>query len=307
MQINPVIDKELKTRMRGWKSPALIAVYLGFLGLIILLFFLSSNEASRYSANFFNPRVALDSYNTLALVQFILILFITPAMTAGAISGERERQTLDLLLCTNLSTFSIIIGKVFVSIAHVLLLVTASLPIMASVFLYGGIRITDLLLLFGFYLATALLLGSMGIFCSTLFKKSSVSMIVTYITVFGLIIGTPILMALWYAFIMHQQKVPTIYQAMSFMFSNPMFGFNSIIEGTARGNYILMELFRMGMYAVPQATGKFMLKPWMVNMAFDAVASIIFILLASWKIKPAKRAWFRRKRKAWTSTASTSQ
>ena len=30
MQINPVIEKELKTKMRGWKAPALITAYLGF-------------------------------------------------------------------------------------------------------------------------------------------------------------------------------------------------------------------------------------------------------------------------------------
>ncbi len=294
MQVNPVIDKELKTKMRGWKSPALISVYLGFLGLIVLLFFLSSREASRYSADFFNPRVALESYNTLAFVQMMLILFITPAMTAGAISGERERQTLDLLLCTNLSSISIVTGKIFVSIAHVLLLVTASLPIMASVFLYGGIRMTDLLLTFGFYLATALFLGSLGIFYSTLFRKSSVSMIVSYITVFGLIIGTPILMVVWYVFIMHNQGSPNINQAMAFMFSNPVFGFGSTIDGLARGN-ILMQVFGMQNYAPSQSVGSFEVKPWMVNIVFDLVASVIFMLLASWKIKPVKKAWFPKR------------
>jgi len=164
MQINPVIEKELKTKMRGWKSPALITAYLGFLGLFIFFYFLTNNQLSRYGMEYFNPRVALNSYNTLAAVQLILILMITPAMTAGAISGERERQTLDLLLCTNLSTFSVVTGKIFVSIAHILLLITASLPIMGTVFLFGGVGIGDLLLLFAFYLTTALMLGSIGIF-----------------------------------------------------------------------------------------------------------------------------------------------
>ncbi|MCX7841722.1 MAG: ABC transporter permease [Clostridia bacterium] len=297
MLANPVIEKELKTKMRGWKSPALISAYLCFLGFIVLLFYLSSRESARYSADYFNPRVALELYNSIAMLQFFLLLFITPAMTAAAISGERERQTLDLVLCTNLSSSSIVTGKIVVSIAHVLLLVTASLPILATVFLYGGIRITDLLLLFGFYLLMALFMGSLGIFCSTLFKKSAVSMIVTYITIFCLISGTPILLAIWHVFIMHNQNAPTLYDAMSFMFSNPVFGFSSLFEGMSRGNMIL-EIFSMRTYGMPQTTGNFMIKPWMANMAFNLVASVIFILLAAWKINPVKRGLFIRKTEA---------
>lgn len=294
MQVNPVIEKELKTKMRGWKSPALITAYLGFLGLIILFYFLQNNEAAKYSMDYFNPRVSLSSYSTLALIQFFLVLFITPSMTAGAISGERERQTLDLLLCTNFPTFSIITGKVFVSIAHILLLITASLPVMGTVFLYGGIRITDLLLLFGFYLATALFLGSMGIFCSTIFKKSSVSMVVSYMTVFFLMGGTIVLFYIWAVFIKHLQNPPTIIEAMSFMFANPLFGFSSLVEGISF-NRGIFEIFRIGMYPLPQGVTKLLMKPWMVNMAFNLLASVIFMLLSAWKIKPIKGRRSRQK------------
>lgn len=290
MQINPVIEKELKIKMRGWKSPALITLYLGFLGLVILLFFLSNREAAKYSMDYFNPRVSIDSYNTLALIQFLLILFITPALTAGAISGERERQTLDLLLCTNFPTLSVIIGKVFVSIAHILLLITASLPIMGTVFLYGGIRITDFLLLFALYISTALFLGSIGIFYSTIFRKTSVSIIVTYITVLFLMFGTIIIFFVWGYLIMHWQNAPTLNQSIAFMFANPLFAFASLIDqgNIGRGFMGLFDVFRTGSYAVPSGIAKIVIKPWVVNMAFNIIASVVFILVSAWKIKPIK-------------------
>ena len=42
-------------------------------------------------------------YAVLIAVQFVLRVLIAPAMTSGAIAGERERQTLELLLVTNTS------------------------------------------------------------------------------------------------------------------------------------------------------------------------------------------------------------
>jgi ABC-type transport system involved in multi-copper enzyme maturation permease subunit len=295
MRVNPVIEKELKIKMRGWKSPALITAYLGFLGLVVLLIFLSNNLLSGYNTGSFNPRTALNAYNTLAILQFFLLMFIIPAMTGGSISGERERQTLDLLLCTNISPLSTILGKVSASIAHIMLLVTASLPIMGTVFLFGGIRLEELLLLFSFLLATALLLGSMGTFYSTVFKRSTVSIVMTYITIGVLVGGTVILFGLFTALVYSPAgRQPTMTDMMAFMFSNPLFGFSSVLEGT-NTNIIFIDIFyRIGSMGTNPGFAGLSIAPWMVNMAFDVVAAAIFILLAAWRIKPVKRSLFKR-------------
>jgi ABC-type transport system involved in multi-copper enzyme maturation permease subunit len=295
MRVNPVIEKELKIKMRGWKSPALITAYLGFLGLVVLLIFLSNNLLLGYNTGSFNPRTALNAYNTLAILQFFLLMFIIPAMTGGSISGERERQTLDLLLCTNISPLSIILGKVSASIAHIMLLITASLPIMGTVFLFGGIRLEELLLLFSFLLATALLLGSMGTFYSTVFKRSTVSIVMTYITIGVLVGGTVILFGLFTALVYSPAgRQPTMTDMMAFMFSNPLFGFSSVLEGT-NTNIIFIDIFyRIGSMGTNPGFAGLSIAPWMVNMAFDVVAAAIFILLAAWRIKPVKRSLFKR-------------
>lgn len=306
MQINPIISKDLKIKMRGWKAPVLLTVYMVFLGLVVFLNFFGSRIFSPYDYYQFNPAVALNSYNSLATLQLLLLMFITPALTGGIISGERERQTLDLLLCTNLPTSSIITGKIVVATAHVLLLITASLPVMGTVFLYGGIRITDLLLLFAFYLATALMLGSMGAFYSSIFKKSSVSMILSYITLMVFLVGTSIAYTMWSSFSSrYTGKPPDIAQAMYFMFANPSYGFSSLVEGGNQGIGIpfVGNIFSFGMYGpyggMPYGSGSGMvttaIKPWMVNMAFDIIISAIFITLASIRIKPIKRLWRRRR------------
>jgi len=288
MQVNPIIEKELKIKMRGWKAPALITVYLGFLGLIVLLFFMVNNEQARYTLQF-TPSVAVSTFNTLAIFQLILILAITPALTAGSISGEKERQTLDLLLCTNLSTYKIVIGKIVVSIAHVILLITASLPILGTVFLYGGIGLTDILALFGFYIVTAFMAASMGIFYSTIFRKSAVAIIVTYITLLAMVFGTVVLLVLWiYLF-----RVSAIYNLstntiMAFLFANPFFGFGSVIGNSSASNSLL-AIFNLSTYGSTSGFFSSWLKPWVLNVTFDIIISAVFIFLSAMRLKPVKR------------------
>ncbi|HOJ10344.1 MAG TPA: ABC transporter permease subunit [Clostridiales bacterium] len=281
---NPVIEKELKTKMRGWKSPALITGYLAFLVLVIYLYFLASGQLEKYSMQYFNPRVALNSYYFLASFQFGVLLLIVPALTGGAICGERERQTLDLLLCTNFPAISIITGKLIVSIAHILLLLIASLPVLGSVFLFGGIGVSDILLLSLFYIVTAFMVGSLGIFYSTIFKKTITSIIVTYITLLVLLFGTLIIMFVWGS-VNRIQNFPRIEHLYAFLFSNPIFGFVSIMEGL-NGGYGISTIFGIG-YGSTQLANTWV-KPWMINAAFDILVTIVLVLISTRRIKPVK-------------------
>jgi len=284
MQINPIVEKELKTKMRGWRAPALITVYLGFLLLVITVYFIYNNKLTQFGLGSFNPRVAMNAYNTLALFQLFLLLFITPAMTGGAISSERERQTLDLLLCTDFSAFKIITGKMFVSIVHVLLLITASLPLMSIVFLFGGVGVADILLLFFFYIATAIMLGSIGTFFSTIFKKTIVSIVITYITVLVITIGSFVVMAVFFL-LTGVTGTPSFPEVAGFLFSNPIFGFGSVIEGTAGNSSIFSGFAQMANSGL--ANGVF-IKSWMINVVFDFSIAAVLIYLSTVRIRQLK-------------------
>jgi len=285
MKINPVIEKELKTTMRGWRAPLLILFYLGFLLLVMYLYFLANDQLSTFGYQQFNPRVAINAFNTLALFQLFLLLFITPILTGGAISGERERQTLDLLLCTSFPTYKVILGKIFVSIAHILLLITASLPIMGIVFMFGGVDIPNLILLFVFYVITALMLGSLGIFYSTIFKKTIVAIVMTYLTIGFLTIGTYIIMALYFFFFHRFDASPNFYQLTGFLFANPFFGFGTVIENTATNNSIFGALVSL---AKGDFSANVPVKSWMINLGFDVLFSALLISISAWKLKPVK-------------------
>lgn len=290
MMLNPILEKDLKTKMRGWRTPVLLSLYLLFLGVVLYLFFLSNNQMfNQYGYSNFNPRIAVNAYNTIAIFQFALLMLIVPALTATAISGERERQTLDLILCSDISTWSVIFGKLVVSIAHIMFLVVASLPVLGMVFLFGGITFGEMMLLFLFYIVTALMVASLGIFLSTLFKKNVTAIITAYICLGILGLGPVIAFFIWGTFFLRYNTGGLSYHLMvSFLFPSPVFGFTSFMTGSQSN--IFGSLF----YEIQNLAGKetgwlHYFKPWMINGIFNIVFSGILICMTAWKLKPVKR------------------
>ncbi|HZK33688.1 MAG TPA: ABC transporter permease, partial [Bacillota bacterium] len=171
---NPVLSSDLKIRMRGWKTFLGIIVYLGIMVLIAFLYYITFIENTASYNMSINARqdMGVSIYTMLAALQFALIILITPAQTAGTISGEREKQTLDLLLCTSLSPLGIILGKLMSSMSYILLLIFSSIPLFSMVFLFGGVTPGDIVMLFLFYIITAISIGSIGIYFSTVFKRT---------------------------------------------------------------------------------------------------------------------------------------
>src|SRR5207302_2167661 len=124
--------------------------------------------------------LGMGLYSLLAFVQLFLIVFITPAFTATTINGEKERQTFDLLLCSRLSSFTLITGKLVAGLANALLLIAASIPLFSLVFFFGGVGPAQVLSALLVFVVTAILVGTFGLFCSTLLKRPPVSTAIAY-------------------------------------------------------------------------------------------------------------------------------
>lgn len=288
MMINPVLRCELKTKLRTWKAPVLLVAYLfillGFGGLVLLLAQYSSFD------NAFNPQNALTVYSLLAGCQMGLIVLLVPALTAGTISGERERQTLDLLLITKVSPFSIIIGKLFAAISQIILLVLASIPVFSIVFLYGGISLGNIIVLFLYFVVISIMLGSIGIFCSTYFKRTTVSTVISYLFILIFSIGTIIMFAIFMQYsYMTNQKSLTYLDSLIILGGNPLVGFLSVIQ-----NQIGIDVF--GSFGINNNPNNITIEFWQYNLIFDGVISIIMIFLSVLRIRPVKGRKRRQKR-----------
>ncbi|WP_336636761.1 ABC transporter permease [Lysinibacillus fusiformis] len=175
---NPVFVKELKLRFRSFKSFSGLMFYLAVLCIFIAGFLLLTTEFT--GKGFFRPETSFMMFAVLTILQMALVLFITPSLTAGAISSEREKQTLNILLTTTQSSTQIVIGKLLSSVSFLVLMLVAGLPLYSLVFLFGGVSPSQLISIFLFYLVTVVAIGSIGVMFSTITKKTIVAMIATY-------------------------------------------------------------------------------------------------------------------------------
>ncbi|WP_445479504.1 ABC transporter permease [Lysinibacillus irui] len=175
---NPVLVKELKLRFRSFKSFSGLMFYLAVLCIFIAGFLLLTTEFT--GRGFFRPDTSFMMFAVLTILQMALVLFITPSLTAGAISSEREKQTLNILLTTTQSSTQIVVGKLLSSVAFLVLMLVAGLPLYSLVFLFGGVSPSQLISIFLFYLVTVVAIGSIGVMFSTITKRTIVAMIATY-------------------------------------------------------------------------------------------------------------------------------
>jgi len=188
---NPIVAKEYRSRMRTWRSPLAMTVYIlliGGLGWAIFSAMASSSRGAYNGGQAANYGQGLFVY--LLIFQMVLLTFITPALTAGAISSEREHQTIDLLFVTRIPPFAILWGKLLASMSFVLLLLLLSVPIFSLVFLFGGIELDQVLVAFLTTAVAALTLGILGITCSTAFRKTLPATVAAYGVAFVLVAGS---------------------------------------------------------------------------------------------------------------------
>ncbi len=188
---NPIVAKEYRSRMRTWRSPLAMTVYIlliGGLGWAIFSAMAFSARSGYNGGGAANYGQGLFLY--LLIFQMVLLTFITPALTAGAISSEREHQTIDLLFVTRIPAFSILWGKLVASMSFVLLLLLLSVPIFSLVFLFGGIELDQVLVAFLVTAVSALTLGIIGIACSTAFRRTLPATVAAYGAAFVLLAGS---------------------------------------------------------------------------------------------------------------------
>ena len=197
--------KELRGRMRGRRAFAVLTLYLVLLAIFSWGIYEYQRDAVSAGQNAFGgfgvAPVALSAqigqalFTGLLLVETLLVAVLAPAFTTGAISLEREKQTLDLLITTPLSSLGLVIGKLGSALAYVFLLIFASLPMAAVVFLFGGVGPDDLLRAYVLLVCFAVGFGAIGLFISALVKRTQVATVLTYLTILALTAGTWVV---WY-------------------------------------------------------------------------------------------------------------
>jgi ABC-type transport system involved in multi-copper enzyme maturation permease subunit len=206
--ISAVSIKELRGRMRGRRAFVVLTIYLMLLGLFAFAIYVYLKQQAA-TATLNNPGFPTDGgfpgwpsgqtlgngtalsagighgiFGGLLFLETLLVLVLAPAFTTGAISLEREKQTLDLLVTTPLSTLGMVIGKLMS------LLIIASIPLASLVFVFGAVGPDDLVRAYVFLFALAFGMGALGLFISALVRRTQTATVITFVLVLVLSIGS---------------------------------------------------------------------------------------------------------------------
>ena len=176
--------KELRGRMRGRRAFVVLTIYLTMLATFALMMALilerQYSNVLGGSAAYGTVQIGRGVFAALLVLQTILVIVLAPAFTAASISQEREKQTLDMLATTPISSLALVIGKLVSALTYVFILIVASVPLTAIVFVFGGVEAGDLVRGYVVLLATAFGLGAVGLFFSALFQRTQAALIATY-------------------------------------------------------------------------------------------------------------------------------
>jgi ABC-type transport system involved in multi-copper enzyme maturation permease subunit len=207
--IGAVGVKELRGRMRGRRAFIILTIYLlllgGFAWMVELIMERTYSVGFGGNGTYATAAIGQGIFAALLMLETLQVAFLAPASTAGAISMEREKQTLELLIVTPITSLAIVIGKLLSALVYVWLLIAASIPLTAVVFVYGGVAPEDVVRGYLVLIVTALGLGAFGLFCSSLVRRTQAATAITIFGVLAMTIGSVFVLIFWQAMAPPQQ------------------------------------------------------------------------------------------------------
>jgi ABC-2 type transport system permease protein len=191
---NPMILKELRQRLRerrAWLLPTLYLLVLA--GTVSFAYYASTDpEMTGGPREVQGADIGVAIFLTVIFTQIVVLLLMAPVFSAGSLTIEKEQRTLAGLLTSLLTAPQIWWGKFVAALLYLLLLLCSALPLLAISFAFGGVEPMELLKGVG---STVLVLASIcavGLWCSSMFRRSVHSTAACYGTLLVLAIVTSV-------------------------------------------------------------------------------------------------------------------
>lgn len=178
---NPVVVKEFRSRMRGWKAFVVMGAYCGLMSVVLMIAYAgSANEYTRYQSGSMRVAIGGTLFVALTRAQAILLTLIVPSLSSSSITHELEKRTIEMLALTRLTAGKIVLGKQFADFIFTLMLLACSLPLAGITLMLGGISPAEIVVTYLLLAGWTFLLTCAGTMFSSLSRKSAVSSLITF-------------------------------------------------------------------------------------------------------------------------------
>ncbi len=181
-------------------------IYAGWLIVLVLYGYVhcTNEQSSRLSGRSVNSTSLFLAYGSMPEIvgqwfaesfvaqQMILLVLVTPAFVAGAITDEKRRGTLQYLLAADLESRHIILGKLLGRVAQVAQVAVAGLPLFALLAGFGGVQPVTILAVIVALIVPLFALASATLLASVWCRQTRDAVLALYV------LGTFGGLAVWY-------------------------------------------------------------------------------------------------------------
>ena len=190
------MGREFRSRMRGARSYWITGGYTLLVSVMVLVVYHFAGFGTAVTASTKAADVGRAIWLWGCVGQAIVLPLVVPAFTCGAITLERERDMLELLLLTRQSPFQICFGKLLSGAGLGLTLVLASVPVLSLSFLLGGVAPFEVAASVCVLASAVIAAAALGLAASSIAPRTQSASATSYAIVGFTLIGFPLLMTL---------------------------------------------------------------------------------------------------------------
>ncbi len=130
-------------------------------------------------------------FEWLVTLQFWGIYLFLPALACSAISSEKERDSLSLLLLTTLSPWQIVIQKLLGRLVPMYTFLLLAMPLLSVSYSFGGVTNDQLWWAIIILVMTCLQVGALSLMWSAYFPTTAMAFMATYLSLLLVMILSP--------------------------------------------------------------------------------------------------------------------
>ena len=182
--LGAVFEREVQAVPRARGLFVARAVYCGALLGIVATCWLVVTGTQAVTTAGDTARFGATLLRILAPLQLSLAMLAAAMTSTVAVTSEKDRRTLELLLISRLSDGQLVLGKLAGSLLRVMLLLLAAVPVFVIASLFGGVTMPQLVRLFVVTVAAALAAASVAT-CIAFWKDTTFQALA--ITTFALV------------------------------------------------------------------------------------------------------------------------
>lgn len=182
-----IASLELRQRVRGVAWYVLLGVFVLLVGIVTALLWMSTSAWASGGGGVFST-----------IIFFVLLLgtLVSPALSGNAINGDRDSGTLATTQVTLITTGQLVMGKFVAAWITALAFLAASVPFLFFAVVLGEVSVATILMSVLVLAAELGVVAAVGVGLSGILTRPLFSIVVTYLVVAALSIGTLISFAL---------------------------------------------------------------------------------------------------------------